>query len=116
MIQPCQKRFYLQDRKSNTEIPLSPREIQCLIYLLRGKTMKQIGSVLHLSNRTVAFYLTRLRKKLCCYSRAGLIEKVLFSGWVYQVDPTPYQAELIQVHSRMNIITQAFEESVLEEN
>lgn len=65
-------------KKINSKLPaLSSREKECLYYLIRGMTARQIGSQLKLSNRTVEFYLERIKVKLRCASKSELIAKVL---------------------------------------
>lgn len=65
----------LSDNKSTTE--LSNRQMQCLYYLIKGHTAKQIGKILGLSNKTVEFYFSNLKKKLGCNSRMELIKKAI---------------------------------------
>lgn len=55
---------------------LSKRESQCIYYLVRGMTAKQIGKVTGLSNRTVEFYLDNAKSKLNCCSKFELITKI----------------------------------------
>jgi len=43
---------------------LSGRETQCLIQSARGKTTSEIGQALQISERTVAFHLSNVRRKL----------------------------------------------------
>jgi len=43
---------------------LSDRESQCLIESARGKTTSEIGQALQISERTVAFHLSNVRRKL----------------------------------------------------
>ena len=43
---------------------LSDRESQCLIQSARGKTTSEIGQALQISDRTVAFHLSNVRRKL----------------------------------------------------
>jgi DNA-binding CsgD family transcriptional regulator len=56
---------------------LSKRQVDCLFYLVKGKTMKQIASILGLSYKTVEHYLETVKNKLSCHSRAELIAKAL---------------------------------------
>jgi DNA-binding CsgD family transcriptional regulator len=73
----------LQDLKnhslSNTsfEYGLSKRQLECLLYLVKGMTSKEIANVLNLSFRTVQCYLEILKDKLNCISRSELIRKAL---------------------------------------
>lgn len=55
---------------------LSARQKDCLHYLARGLTVKQIAKKLNLSPRTVGHYLENLKKKLNCANRAELMEKI----------------------------------------
>jgi len=66
------KLIYTQKRQE-----LTPRQIDCLIYLVKGMTIKQIAKELDLSPKTVEHYLEAIRKKLRCHSRYELITKAL---------------------------------------
>jgi len=57
--------------------PISKREVECLFYLMRGKSARETGIALHLSQRTVEIYLDRLKDKLNCRKKSELIEKAL---------------------------------------
>jgi DNA-binding CsgD family transcriptional regulator len=59
---------------------LSPREMECLFYLLRGKSNKQIAVVLDLSPRTVESYIDQVKAKMRCNTRSELIEKAIHEG------------------------------------
>lgn len=52
---------------------LTKRQAQCIKHLIEGKSVKEIGSILNLSPRTVDDYLKKLRAKLGCYRREQLI-------------------------------------------
>jgi DNA-binding CsgD family transcriptional regulator len=58
---------------------LSLREWECLLWLAKGKTAKEIAKTLSLSHRTVEDYLANLRHRLGCQSRFELIE-IAFSN------------------------------------
>jgi DNA-binding CsgD family transcriptional regulator len=60
---------------------LTGREKECLYYLIRGMSTKQIGKALKLSHRTVEFYLERIKNKLDCHSRSELIAKLIDNGF-----------------------------------
>ena len=59
----------------------SKREIQCLYYLMKGKSARETGTLLNLSQRTVEYYLNCLKEKMHCSRKSELIEVVykLFS-------------------------------------
>ena len=61
---------------------LSKRQKECLYYLTRGMTIKQIAKVLLLSPRTVEFYFDNLRTKLNCHSRSELVSKAIEFGFI----------------------------------
>lgn len=56
---------------------LTQRQIDCLVYLVKGFTIKQIAKELILSPRTVEHYLEAIKLKFNCYTRADLISKSL---------------------------------------
>lgn len=58
----------------------STRETQCLIHLLKGKTMREISEILHISLKTVGTYIERLKSKLNCSTRSALISKAIELG------------------------------------
>lgn len=56
---------------------LTPRQIDCLLCLVKGMTVKHISKQLNLSPKTVEHHLVVIKKKLNCYSRYELITKAL---------------------------------------
>ena len=109
-----QKKFYLYHAKTNTSTPLAPREVECIIYILRGKTSKQIARLLELSHRTVEFYVGRLKSKLYCHTKSELIEKVLLGRLMHQETSESTQAQLIQEHHQIDEIIKRLEQERLE--
>jgi DNA-binding CsgD family transcriptional regulator len=59
------------------DVQLNPRAIDMLRLLVRGKTFKEIGKILHLSNRTVEHYIDNIKKKLNVKTKGHLIDKVI---------------------------------------
>lgn len=57
-------------------IKLTPRERDCLEYLLVGKSAKETAQVLKLSFRTVETHLENLRIKTTCRTKIELIAKI----------------------------------------
>ncbi|HEX2548480.1 MAG TPA: helix-turn-helix transcriptional regulator [Gammaproteobacteria bacterium] len=55
----------------------SKQETQCLRLLILGKTIKLIGQHMHLSPRTVEYYLENIKRKLAVRTKPELIEKVI---------------------------------------
>lgn len=58
---------------------ITKRQQDCLHYLVKGMTIKEIAHVLGLSPRTVEHYIEALKVKLNCNSRSQLIAKVSVS-------------------------------------
>ena len=56
---------------------LSQRERQCLIESARGKTISQIGQALQISERTVSFHLSNVRRKLDAANSRHAVTKAL---------------------------------------
>lgn len=52
---------------------LSIRQSECLYYLVRGMSAKQIAKILNLSHRTVEDYIESLKNKLNCDAKSELI-------------------------------------------
>lgn len=54
---------------------LTPRELECLLWLSRGKSMVEIGMILQISSRTVEKFIASLKLKFNCVSLFQLGEK-----------------------------------------
>ncbi len=54
---------------------LTSRESECLFYLLRGKTSKEIAKKLTVSPKTVDFHIENIKNKWDCHSRSDLFDK-----------------------------------------
>jgi DNA-binding CsgD family transcriptional regulator len=54
---------------SSAKAPLSPRELQCLKWVLDGKSDTDIGAILGISRTTVHFHIERVKKKLAVRTR-----------------------------------------------
>lgn len=58
-----------------TRYTLSKREQECLFYILRGKSAKEIGRILNLTPRTIEHYIENIKYKLNCRTKVDLIIK-----------------------------------------
>jgi len=65
----------IQSPISHENKKISKRERECLEFLSKGMTAKEIARVLDLSPRTIEFYIENLKKKFVCFTRAELIAK-----------------------------------------
>lgn len=63
---------------------LSKRECECIRYMMRGMTTKQIASVICLSPRTVEGYIANVKNKLDCKNRYEIISKVLGDSFPWE--------------------------------
>jgi DNA-binding CsgD family transcriptional regulator len=63
--------------KCNTKPQLSDRQLDCLYYLVKGMTIKEIAKEMSLSPRTVEHYLEAIKIKLNSHSRVDLFEKAM---------------------------------------
>lgn len=61
-------------------VKLSPRELDCLVWLSNGKTYWEIGTIMNISERTVRFHINNIKKKLGANSQAEIIAKALRYG------------------------------------
>ena len=68
------------------DIYFTKREAECMVQLLRGKSVRAAAETLKLSPRTVEFYLKNMKKKLKCRTKYELIDLVLGSEFVNNVD------------------------------
>lgn len=79
LLQPQPMLFndhFLEKLKAKN-IHITPRELQVLSYLFRGKSARETGEILNLSQRTIEFYLNSLKYKLKCRRKSDLIEQIL---------------------------------------
>jgi DNA-binding CsgD family transcriptional regulator len=67
---------------SYSKIPLSKRQSECMFFMLRGKTAKDIAKILRLSPRTVEEYIEQIKFKLKCTTKSDLIEKAIILGYM----------------------------------
>lgn len=67
----------LKNIHPSSSIKLPSRQLECAQYLIQGKSIYQIAEAMHLSPRTIDFYLTILKKKLNCRNKTQLIVRLL---------------------------------------
>lgn len=60
-----------------SRLPLSPRERDVVMELLKGRTRSQIGEALFISPETVKWHTSRIYRKLGVSSRIQLLQRVL---------------------------------------
>ena len=62
---------------NNSNYLLSKREKECVYYILRGMSAKEIGKVLNISHRTVETHIEHIKSKLSCQTRSQVVNKIL---------------------------------------
>src|SRR3990167_3669621 len=63
------------------EITLSPRELQCIALLLKGKTVKKTAEMLNLSPRTIESHWVHIKSRFNCKNKNKIIEIILSDKW-----------------------------------
>ena len=62
------------------------REAECMVLLLKGKTINSVADRLKLSPRTVEYYVKNMKSKLGCRTKFELIDMVYASDFLKNVD------------------------------
>jgi len=70
-------------------VPLSPREMEILQFVVRGLSNKEIASELQISHQTVKNHMTAILKKLNVQDRTQAAVTALRHGWVRIHDSNP---------------------------
>jgi DNA-binding CsgD family transcriptional regulator len=95
LIQPCQKKSLFKPQADvyllsgqHSAFKLTPRQHECLFFLVRNKSAKEISEILDLSHRTVEDYLEEIKLKLNCISKSQLIDKAISHGYLFYLPDT----------------------------
>ncbi len=67
---------------SSVKAPLSAREIDCLKWVLKGKSDTDIGEILGISPTTVHFHIERVKKKLGVRTRTQAAAMIMTLGYL----------------------------------
>lgn len=62
------------------------REAECMVLLLKGKTINSVANILKLSPRTVEYYVKNMKSKLGCRTKFELVDLVYASEFMKNVD------------------------------
>lgn len=68
-------------KESYPDYKLTRRESEVLFFLIRGRTLREIGANLFISTCTVESHLQSLKSKLDCKTKSDVIEKVISSNF-----------------------------------
>jgi DNA-binding CsgD family transcriptional regulator len=78
------KRYALGDKYQS--VYFTEREAQCMVLLMKGKTIAKVAEELFLSPRTIEFYLKNMKYKIGCRTKFDLIDVIQSTGFLQQVD------------------------------
>jgi DNA-binding NarL/FixJ family response regulator len=67
----------------DAQTDLTDREIEVLRHVALGSSMKEIGTLLQISTKTVDTYKNRANRKLNLRSRADIVRYAIKSGWMH---------------------------------
>jgi DNA-binding CsgD family transcriptional regulator len=90
-----QKKDYLSEKRSLATYGLgnkygnlyfTKREAECMVWLLKGKTINSVATILKLSPRTVEYYIKNMKAKIGCRTKFELIDLVYASEFVKSID------------------------------
>lgn len=68
--------------KTISPATFSPRQRECLFFLLRGKSAEQIAKILQLSKRTIETYIEAIKEKLNCKTKAEIYAEAIERGYL----------------------------------
>jgi DNA-binding CsgD family transcriptional regulator len=71
-----------QSDASSVQTPLTLREVECLRWVLKGKSDTDIGKILGISHTTVHFHVERVKKKLGVKTRTQAVATVVALGYL----------------------------------
>jgi DNA-binding CsgD family transcriptional regulator len=71
--------------QEHSPLPLSRQQQACVFLLIRGKSMKEIATILNLSVRTVESYFVIIKLKLGCNNKSQIIEKAINGGFLHYI-------------------------------
>jgi DNA-binding CsgD family transcriptional regulator len=86
-----QNRSYTVVPSSDESCKLSNRELECVFFLIRGKTAANIAETLKISKRTVEYYLENIKNKFGCLTKTELIEKAIDSNFIDRIPQSFFQ-------------------------
>ena len=74
--------FLLTDNTSKAQNTLSNREFEVMKNIAVGKSIKEIANMIHLSDRTISTYRTRILQKLQLDNNAQIVNYAIKNGFI----------------------------------
>jgi DNA-binding CsgD family transcriptional regulator len=72
---------YIISETSNNVI-LTHRQSECVFFLVRGKSGREIAEIMNLSVRTVEHYIETIKSKFNCTTKFELVDKLIEQGYL----------------------------------
>ncbi len=76
------------------KIDLKPKESECLFYLIRGFSYKEIAKIQNIAYRTVVDHIERLKLKFNAATTADLINRALAAGYPGSVPQSYFEQQI----------------------
>ncbi len=73
---------YMLTDEESVVTGLTNRQMECLFFMLRGKTNKSIADSLGVGERKVECHIVEIKERLGCISRSECIEKSIYKGYI----------------------------------
>jgi two-component system, NarL family, response regulator DegU len=70
------------NRESATPRPVTDRQLEILVYVARGKTNREIGETLGISERTVRNHMRSILQRLSSSDRTHAVVLAIGNGWI----------------------------------
>ncbi len=82
---PSRRRNYFLDRPFE-DIHLTPREAETMFWIVQDYTLAATAEKMSLSSRTIEFYVKNMKAKLRCANKKEMIEKILQTNLLQQLE------------------------------
>jgi DNA-binding CsgD family transcriptional regulator len=76
-----------QTFKDGSMNQMTDKQAECLFYLVRGKTAKEIARILNKSPRTIEEHIENLKNQFGCETKSQLIEYAFYLGFAQMLPP-----------------------------
>ena len=70
---------------SGDHFKLTEKQEECLFFLIRGKTIKEIAKILRVHPRSIEDRISLIKTNLNCQRTSEIIEKAINNGFLYYI-------------------------------
>jgi LuxR family quorum sensing-dependent transcriptional regulator len=81
-LKRCRELGLAKVESSSAKVAVSPREIECMKWVLEGKSDRDIGQILGISHTTAHFHVERAKKKLGVRTRTQAAKLLIALGYI----------------------------------